>query len=70
MQHTIKITKASDALYLVEATLANGFTKAQQCDSEEQARVYVRGLEDGFALVKNAIDIGLRFNGRIEQTPA
>jgi len=65
----VKITKnefGKTPVYLVEVELANGYTpQSVPCDTEEQARVYVRGLEDGFRLAQNALG-GLRFNGVIE----
>jgi hypothetical protein len=67
MQH-VKITAtmfADKPVFLVEVELANGYTAPPQpCDTEEQARVYVRGLEDGFRLAQNALG-PLRFNGQI-----
>jgi len=82
MQHTITITKTvkttphaenitfTEISFLVEVELANGYTaQPQPCDNEEQARVYARGLADGFSLAKNAIDIGLRYDGTITEKP-
>ena len=63
--HHVAIGKLYDGAYIVEATLANGYHVVQRCNSEDEARVYVCGLQDGFALVKNAIDIGLHYDGRI-----
>jgi hypothetical protein len=67
-KHRVVIGKLYEGNYIVEATLANDYHIVMRCNSEDEARVYVRGLQDGFALVKNAIDIGLHFDGRIIET--
>ena len=66
MTHKVKIIEVRDDVFVVETTLSNGFTSAQKCDTLEQANVYMRGLQDGFTLAKNAIDIGLRFTGVVD----
>ena len=70
MNHKITITRVEglETQFFVEAALANGYNAmSMRCKSEDEARVYARGLQDGFALVKNAIDLGLRFDGVIQE---
>lgn len=63
----IKIREVDLNSFMVEWTLANGWTDVQQCSSEGEARAFALGLIKGFKAVSYAIGNGLHFNGSIEK---
>ena len=65
MYSTIKIVKVRPEMFVVDVSLASGYTKATPFDDEDLAVAYAQGLSAGFLLAKITLDHGLRFDGVI-----
>jgi hypothetical protein len=67
---TIEIKRVNDDVFIVEYKFSNGWSGAQRCDSERDARIWVDGFCKGINAVKNMIGIGPHFDGRVHQNKA
>ncbi len=51
----VVIIKVRDDMFIVQRTMPSGSTNVQRCGTEHEARIYCRGLQDGYGDAREAI---------------